>query len=88
MAVSKHVEEILDSLRQHSLAGVTKSGQEVGIIDVDPYPEETNNVFILNNGKRISTDDLEFADLIVGSTEVKIHLGDYIFHLERPSVEG
>jgi hypothetical protein len=83
MAVSKHVEEVLGVFRNHTMVAVTKGGTEVDILATDPYPEETNNVVILGNGKKITTDDLEFAELILGETQIKIHLGDYVFHLER-----
>jgi hypothetical protein len=83
MAVSKHVEEILDLFRSNVVAGCTKNGTEIQIIGIDTYPEETNNIILLGNGKKISTDDLEFAEPIAGNSEIKIHLGDYIFHLDR-----
>jgi hypothetical protein len=83
MAVSKHVEEVLGVLRDHTMVTITKGGTHVDILATDPYPEETNNVIILGNGKKITTDDLEFADLVLGETEIEIHLGDYVFHLER-----
>jgi hypothetical protein len=83
MAVSKHVEQILDNIRRHTLTAVSKSGIDIGVLDIDPYPEETNNVVSLSNGKKITTDDLEFAELILGEAQVKIHLGDYVFHLDR-----
>lgn len=82
MTVSKHVEEILDLFRSNSVTGCTKNGAEVQILGVDTYPEETNNIILLGNGKKITTDDLEFAEPIAGNNQIKIHLGDYIFHLE------
>jgi len=82
MAVSKHVEEILELLRSNRVAGCTANEQEVKIIAIDTYTEETNNIILLGNGKKITTDDLEFADPIVGTSETKIVLGNYIFHLE------
>lgn len=83
MANSKHVEEILDVFRSHSLIACTNGDTEVGIIGIDTYPEETNNIILLDNGKKITTDDLEFADLVIGESEIKILLGNYTFHLQR-----
>ena len=83
MANSKHVEEILDVFRSHTLTACTNGDTGVGIIGIDTYPEETNNIILLNNGKKISSDDLEFADLVIGESEIKILLGNYTFHLQR-----
>jgi len=83
MSNSKHVEEILGVFRNHTLVAVTKGEAEINILSLDPYPEETNVVIGLENGKKITTDDLEFSDLIQGEFQVKIHLGDYVFHLEK-----
>lgn len=87
MAVSKHVEEVLENLRRHTLTAVSKSGKDLEVLHVDPYPEETNNVMTLGNGKKITTDDLEFSDLVIGQDQIKVHLGDYVFHLERGKSE-
>jgi len=83
MAVSKHVEEVLGHFRNNVVAGCTKSGTEIQILGIDTYAEETNNIILLGNGKKITIDDLEFADAIVGNIQTKIHLGDYIFHLDK-----
>jgi hypothetical protein len=83
MANSKHVEEILDTLRSHTLTACTSGDTEIGIIAVDTYPEETKNIILLSNGKKITSDDLEFSELVIGETEIKIFLGNYIFHLQR-----
>jgi hypothetical protein len=87
MAHSKHVEEILGVLRNNTLVAVTKAGMDINVLSLDPYPEETNRVVALSNGKKITTDDIEFSDLLLGETEIKIHLGDYIFHLTRGKAE-
>jgi hypothetical protein len=87
MAVSKHVEEVLELLRSHVVAGCTSNGTEIGIIGIDTYPEETTNIILLANGKRITTDDLEFADTIIGNSQTKIVLGNYIFHLDVRGVK-
>jgi hypothetical protein len=81
MANSKHVEEVLGALRGNTLTKITLNGTEVAVLAVDPYPEETNNVFNLANGKKISTDDLEFSDLVTGESEIQIILGNYTFTL-------
>jgi hypothetical protein len=83
MSNSKHVEEILGVFRNHTLVAVTKAGKELEVLFLDPYPEETNSVIGLGNGKKITTDDLEFADLAQGEAQIKVLLGDYTFHLER-----
>jgi hypothetical protein len=80
---SKHVEEILDILRSNAVAGCTNKGADIKIIGIDTYPEETNNIILLGNGKKITTDDLEFAEPVFGNSEIKILLGDYTFHLQR-----
>lgn len=82
MANSKHVEEILEHFRSAKAIGCTKQGEEIKIIGIDTYPEETNNIILLDNGKRITTDDLEFAEAIIGNQETKVVLGDYMFHLD------
>ena len=87
MAVSKHVEEVLAVFRNHTMVAVTKGDTDIDILATDPYPEETNNVVILGNGKKITTDDLEFSDLVIGQNEIKVKLGDYVFHLERGKSE-
>jgi hypothetical protein len=87
MAVSKHVEEALDSIRRHTLVAVSKSGIDIPVLEIDPYPEETNNVISLGNGKKITTDDLEFCDIIFGESQIKIHLGEYTFHIQRGKCE-
>ena len=83
MANSKHVEEILDVFRSHALAACTSGDTDINIIGVDTYPEETNNIILLGNGKKITLEDLEFAELVIGETEIKVFLGNYIFHLKR-----
>ena len=88
MAVSKHVEEILDLLRSNIVVGCTKGETEIQILGIDTYTEESNNIILLGNGKKITTDDLEFADAIVGNSQIKIQLGDYTFHLDAPPVAG
>lgn len=87
MANSKHVEEVLGVLRNNTLIAVTKGDLDIKVLSLDPYPEETNWVIALANGKKITTDDIEFSDLILGESEIKIHLGDYIFHLARGKAE-
>jgi hypothetical protein len=87
MANSKHVEEVLGVLRNNTLIAVTKGDLDIKVLSLDPYPEETNWVISLANGKKITTDDIEFSDLILGESEIKIHLGDYIFHLARGKAE-
>ena len=78
MANSKHVEGILDVLRTSEIKGCTKNGISIDIIGVDTYPEETNNIILLGNGKKITTDDLEFANWeIVDKNTLYIHLGGY-----------
>jgi len=80
MANSKHVEGILDTIRNCEITGCTKDGANVDIIVIDTYPEETNNIILLGNGKRITTDDLEFANWeIVDKNTLYIHLGNYKF---------
>lgn len=83
MAVSKHVEEVLGLFRNNVVAGCTKNGAEIQILGIDTYAEETNNIILLGNGKKITTDDLEFAEPIIGNSEIKVHLGDYVFHLDK-----
>jgi hypothetical protein len=83
MAHSKHVEEVLEVLRNNTLTAITKGDLDISILSIDPYPEESNWVIALANGKKITTDDIEFSDLILGESEIKIHLGDYVFHLSR-----
>ena len=78
MAVSKYVEEVLETLRTNSLLSATKGGLEVEILSVDPYPEETDVVIALGNGKLITTQDLEFSDIHVNN----LVLGDYSFILK------
>lgn len=87
MANSKHVEEILEVLRNNTLVAITKGDLDIKVLSLDPYPEETNWVMALANGKKITTDDIEFSELVIGETEIKIHLGDYIFHLTRGKAE-
>jgi hypothetical protein len=82
MANSKHVEEILEQFRSAKETFCSKQGEEIKIIGIDTYPEETNNIILLDNGKRITTDDLEFAEAIIGEQDTKVVLGDYIFHLD------
>ena len=84
MANSKHVEQILDVLRTSEITGCTKNGIDIDIIGIDTYPEETNNIILLGNGKKITTDDLEFAGWsFLNGQEAEITLGDYVFHLEK-----
>jgi len=83
MAASKHVEEILELFRSNIVAGCTKNGEEIQILAIDTYAEESNNIILLGNGKKITTDDLEFAEPLIGNSQIKIHLGDYIFHLDK-----
>jgi hypothetical protein len=87
MSVSKHVEEVLENLRRHTLTAVSKSDKNLEVLHLDPYPEETNNVMTLGNGKKITTDDLEFSQLVLGENQIKILLGDYTFHLDRGKSE-
>lgn len=87
MAVSKHVEEILETLRNYPLVSVTKEGEAIEVLITDPYPEESNRVIMLGNGKSITTDDLEFAEIVKGEAQIKILLGSYIFHLERTATK-
>jgi len=80
MANSKHVEQILEVIRGSDITECTLSGTSVAIIGIDTYPEETNNIILLGNGKRITTDDLEFANWeIVDKNTLHIYLGNYIF---------
>ena len=84
MANSKHVEEILEVLRTSDVTGCKKGGIDIDVIGIDTYPEETNNIILLGNGKRITTEDLEFADWTsLNGEELEITLGDYVFHLEK-----
>ena len=80
MANSKHGEGILETIRGSDITECTLSGQPIAIIGIDTYPEETNNIILLGNGKRITTDDLEFANWeIVDKNTLHIHLGNYKF---------
>lgn len=87
MAYSKHVEEVLSVLRDNTISAVTKGDLDVKVLSLDPYPEETNWVMALANGKKITTDDIEFSDLVIEDNEVRIHLGDYVFHLTKGKAE-
>ena len=80
MANSKHVEQILEVVRGSDITECTLSGISVAIIGIDTYPEETNNIILLGNGKRITTDDLEFANWeILDKNTLEIILGNYKF---------
>jgi hypothetical protein len=78
MSVSKYVEEVLETLRTNLLLSAHKGGVEVEVSSVDPYPEDTDVVIGLANGKNITTQDLEFSDIVDGN----IVLGDYLFTLK------
>jgi hypothetical protein len=84
MTTSKHVLEIFDLLRNSKdISCIKGRAQEpVGIVNIDTYPEETNVIIQLANGKSITTDDLEFAQPYSDDYGASISLGDYTFILE------
>jgi len=84
--ISKHVNEILEVCRENyrtikCVEALHDSYKKFEIESSNLYPDlESKDVFILNNNKVFTTDDLEFAAINIINGNVVVFLGDYRFY--------
>ncbi|MEY4342509.1 MAG: hypothetical protein RL736_302 [Pseudomonadota bacterium] len=86
--ISKHVNEILEVCRENyrtikCVEALHDSYKKFEIESSNLYPDlESKDVFILNNNKVFTTDDLEFAEIMNLNGNQVVFLGNYRFFFE------
>ena len=81
--ISRYVSDLLEILRTNRIDSVTNNGTPVSVVSLDTYNEESDVVLQLSNGKKITYDDLEFAESHHDTHGTRISLGNYVFLLTR-----
>ncbi len=87
--ISKHVNEILEIFRENyrtikCVEALHDSYKKFEIESNNLYPElESKDVFILNNNKVFTIDDLEFADIKTINGNQVVFLGNYRFYFNE-----
>lgn len=86
--ISKHVQEILELLRENyrNIKCVESQYDSFHKLEIEVsnlYPEETGEeIFGLSNNKSITTDDFEFSDVKNINGKQVIFLGNYRFFFD------
>jgi hypothetical protein len=86
--ISKHVEELLELLRENyrNIKCVESNYDSYTKLDIEVsnlYPEQNGEeIFGLSNNKSLTTDDFEFADMKKINGKQVIFLGNYRFYFD------